>query len=353
MSGIVGHVIHAVLAEKAARHRKLPITPLIRRNYSSYLCGAYLGCDIQTLPEAVCVDTGREVGYATVPLEKSPVTGGEVRPWKMTLGEVELLPREIYRLFYGRSHVVFGWNRDELEHELPWNQLADYVSAVVQDAIRLLGPGERQLAYLFGWAAHMVSDSLIKSFQEGFDLFLIDGKYTPRNRPIQDLVAFHEIGRREFQMNWPNLLADLVDTPVEPIQIHYMRASKPRGRLAELFPNAWNPQLEKPLLKVLAENRRYQRIRNTRLLEKYAVKETKNGLECNEELIRRTGGLRYIEMLAAAERADFRHALWQMGEAIADLFEKIVQRQPELQNLPSGEELSWSQITVRWKKRGK
>ena len=73
--------MYAVLAEKAAAKRKLSIVPVLRRNYASYLCGAYLGCDIQTLPEAVCLDTGLEVGYGTAPLKHSPITGGKVKPW--------------------------------------------------------------------------------------------------------------------------------------------------------------------------------------------------------------------------------------------------------------------------------
>ena len=60
--------------------------------------------------------------------------------------------------------------------------------------------------------AHVVSDSLIKSVQPGIELHLLDGKYTPRNRPIQDLVTFHEIGVKEFGLNWAALLADLAAT---------------------------------------------------------------------------------------------------------------------------------------------
>ncbi len=349
MSGIVGHILYAVLADKAARQRKLPITPLIGRHYASYLCGAYLGCDIQTLPEAVCVDSGQQVGYGTVPLEKSPITGGEVRPWSLRVGETDYRPRAIHRLFYGRAHLVFGWQRVERDQTVPWDHLADYIADVVGDAIELYGPGERQLAYLFGWCAHIVGDSLIKSVHEGIDLFLIDGKYTPQNRPIQDLVAFHEIGRKEFFLNWPDLLADLVDTPVEPIQAHYMRVTRPQGRLGTNFPNAWTPQLGQPLLKVLAENRRYQRIRNARLLKRYALTKTNGKWQCDQELSRAAGGRDYQQMLAAAKKANFRHAMWQMGEAIADLFEQVVQRQPLIQNLPQSDDPSWSEVTKRWK----
>ena len=62
MSGIIGHSLYAVLGAKAAAHRGLGIVALATRNFPSYLAGAYLGCDIQVMPEAICVDTGREVG---------------------------------------------------------------------------------------------------------------------------------------------------------------------------------------------------------------------------------------------------------------------------------------------------
>jgi hypothetical protein len=340
--------MYAVLAEKATRQRKLPISSLIARHYSSYLCGSYLGCDIQTLPEAICVDTGMEVGYGTVPLERSPLTGGKVRPWSLKFGDSEFRPRDIHRLFYGRSHLVFGWDLADRQHTVPWDHLADYIADVVTDAIELFGPGHRQLAYLFGWAAHIVGDSLIKSIHEGIDLFLLDGKYTQRNRPVQDLVTFHEIGRKELRLNWPDLMADLVATPVEPIQAHYMRLTKRRGQLGKHYPNAWTPQAEKLIWKVLGENRRYQRIRNGRLLKQLALTKTKNGWQCDSGLSQRTGGLSYQEMIEAAEKANFRHALWQMGEAIADLFEQVVQRQPLLEHSPD-DNPSWSEITKHWK----
>ncbi|MCA9177565.1 MAG: hypothetical protein KDB14_23930, partial [Planctomycetales bacterium] len=209
MSGIVGHTMYAILASRAASARQLPIAPLLRRHLASYLCGAYLGCDVQTMPEAVCVDTGQEVGYGTAPLERSPITGGAVKPWSLSFEDRQLRPREIHRMFYGRAHLVFGWSPAEREHTLPWDHLPDYVALAMQDAIDLFGPGERQLAYLFGWLAHIVGDSLIKSIRPGVTLKLLDGTYTAANRPIQDLVTFHEVGRAELKLNWPALLDDL------------------------------------------------------------------------------------------------------------------------------------------------
>jgi len=351
MSGIIGHTMYAVLAGIAARHRKLPIAPLIHRHYPSYLCGAYLGCDVQTMPEAVCLDTELDVGYGTAPLQQSPLTGGAIRPWSLEFDDRSYRPRDIHRLFYGRAHLVFGWVSAEREQTVPWDHLPDYCASVVQDAVELFGPGERQLAYLCGWMAHIVGDSLIKSVQPGIDLNLLDGKYTPQNRPIQDLVSFHEIGIRELHLNWPALLNDLVQTPVEPIQLHYMRASKPQGELAAHFSNAWSPHFAPLLTAVLKENRRYQAIRNPRLLQRYALKKSARRWDCSEELSQQAGGLSYSEMVELADQADFRHALWQMGEAVVTLFEQVIERSPGLQSLMTEGGPSWSDITNKWRKR--
>ena len=351
MSGIIGHTMYAILGCKASEHRGLPIASLIHRHYASYLCGAYLGCDIQTMPEAICVDTGKEVGYGTAPLEKSPLTGGAVRPWSFDFDGKSYRPREIHGRFYGRSHLVFGWAPSERIHGVPWDHLPDYCAAVVDDAMELFGPGERKLAYLFGWMAHIVGDSLIKSIQPGIELDLLDGKYTPKNRPIQDLVAYHEIGVKEFGLNWPAMLTDLAETPVEPVQLHYMRVAPPRGELAKQFSNAWAPQLAPLLEAVLKQNRRYQAIRNPRLLQLYKLRKVGSGWECSEELSRRSGGLRYSEMVRLADRADFRQALWDMGEAIASLFEQVGDRSTVIRALPRESGPSWAEITSRWKTR--
>ena len=349
MSGIIGHTMYAILAAKATRAKKLPIASVIERHFSSYLAGSYLGCDVQTLPAAICVDTGKEVGYGSSPLKKSPLTGGEVCPWTLKFGGKEYSPREVQRMFYGRSHLVLGWSKEDRHHALPWDHLPDLCALVVEDAIHLFGPGERKLAYLFGWMTHIVGDSLIKSVQPGMDLELLDGKYTPTNRPIQDLVTFHEIGRKEFKLNWGDLLADLAQTPVEPVQAHYMRVARPRGELAKLFPNAWQPHHEKLVLHVLAENRRFQAIRNGYLVRQYALEKTDQGWQCNAELSKITGGLSYQEMVEAADKANFRHALWQLGEAIVQLFEQVVERQPMLESVAPDPQPTWAEITERWK----
>jgi hypothetical protein len=318
-------------------------------NYASYLAGSYLGCDIQTMPEAICVDTGKEVGYGTAPLETSPLTGGAVKPWKLKFGGREYRPREIHRMFYGRSHLVFGWSAADRKHAVPWDHLPDYAAMAVQDTIDLFGPGQRKLAYLFGWLTHVVGDSLIKSVRPGITLDLLDGKYTQANRPIQDLVTFHEIGRSEFKLDWASLLHDLSETPVEPAQLHYMRVGRPRGMLAADFPNAWAAEHEMLLLRILAENRHYQKIRNPRLLKQLALEKTNAGWKCDDELSRCAGGLDYAEMVELADKANFRHALWQMGEAIVTLFEQVIERVPALQKLPDPTVPTWTEVTNRWK----
>jgi hypothetical protein len=93
MSGTIGHLMYAILGAKAACDRKLQVARIAGRHLPAYLAGAYLGCDVQTMPEAICVDTGREVGYGTVPIEKSPITGGAVRPFEFRFRESRYSPR--------------------------------------------------------------------------------------------------------------------------------------------------------------------------------------------------------------------------------------------------------------------
>lgn len=348
MSGLVGHSMYAVLGAKAALARKLPVTPIAMRHYASYLAGAYLGSDVQTMPEAACTADGREVGYGTVPMEKCPETGGPVEPWMLRHSSGSYRPREIHDLFYGRAHLVFGWTKAGVELRVPWDHLPDYFAAVVEDTFELFGPAERSLAYVFGWMVHVVSDSLIKSMHPGIDLHLVDGKYTPRNRPVQDLVTYHDIGIREFGLDWPALFAGLAATPVEPVQLHYMRVAPRRGRLGGTFAHGWIPERRALLEAVLAENRRWVRFHANDVLEDMRLPDG----DCHERF-RRLTGLRYPEMLDRAAKAGFRHALWQMGEAIADMFEATVQRSPRLARLPVRADAppDWPAIGQRWKKR--
>jgi hypothetical protein len=349
VSGIIGHTMYAVLGLQAATARRVPVAPLLRRHWATYLCGAYLGGDIQTLPEAVCVDTGREVGYGTVPLAKSPLTGGAVRPWKLTLGGREYTADDLHRLFYGRAHVVLGWSKEDLHLQEPWDHLADYFACAAGDARSVFGPGERPLAYLFGTLAHIVGDSLIKSIRPGLNLRLLDGQYTARNRPIQDLVTFHEVGRQELNLNWPDLLADLAAAPIEPLQPHAMRIGERRGKLGRYYPEGWRSDLAPLLNAVMAENRRYLQALIPGWLKELELVRTGHGWDCAETL-RAATGLHYAEMVELADKANFRHALGQIGEAVAAMFADVVQLQPALQDLPA-DGPAWDELTRRWRKR--
>jgi hypothetical protein len=318
MSGIIGHVTYAILAAQEAERRGLEIAPLLRRHRASYLCGSYLGCDIQTLPEAVCVDTGREVGYGTASVTKSPITGGPVRPWKLVFGGREYTARDIHTLFYGRSHLVFGWSREEQNLQEPWDHLDEYFGWAAEDALTLFG-GERPLAYVLGTLAHIVGDSLIKSVHPGLNLKLLDGQYTPRNRPIQDLVTVHEVGRKELKLDWPALLNELAAAPVEPVQAHVMRVGERRGELGRHVPDGWRPNLAPLLNAVMEKNRGYLKVLIPQDLEELRLEETPNGLDCSAKL-RDITGLHYSEMVTMANKAGFRDALQRIGAAIADLF---------------------------------
>ena len=349
MSGIIGHVTYAILAEKAAAARQLPVVPVIRRHFSSYLCGAYLGCDIQTVPAALCLDTGKEVGYGSQELERSPITGGPVKPWTLSVGGREFTPREIHDTLYGRAHLILGWPKDSQELKVGLNEFLDYLADAAGDAVELFGPGHRALAYVLGWFTHVAGDGLIKSVIDGINLDLLGGKYNATNRPVQDLISFNDIGRNELGLDWSALLDDAARAPVESVQVHYMRCRERQGRLGSHFPEGWDPALTPLLQGVMKVNRRHQRTRNSQLIRQLSLKKGPEGEPiCDEELSRTAGGLSYLEMREAAEKADFRHALWQMGELIADAFEKIVDRQERLQDLPQENSPNWEELTRRW-----
>lgn len=203
----------------------------------------------------------------------------------------------------------------------------------MQDAIDLFPPGESKLAYLFGWLVHIVGDSLIKSVQPGLKMKLLDGLYTPRNRPVQDLVTYHEIGRKELGLDWPKLLRDLAAVPVEPVQTHAMRVARPRGTLAANFSNAWTPADEKLLTFVCHENRRYLKKYLERLLPEYELKQVGDEWQCHAEMSRQAGGLSYSQMVATAREAGFRETLTQIAEEAASQCARVIRQVPDLANL--------------------
>ena len=339
--------MYAILAAKAAEERKLPVSPILNRHFSSYLAGAYLGSDVQVMPAAVIEESGEEIGFCAAKVGDE-AQGQAFVPWRLEFEGREHAPIDLHHMFYGRAHLLFGWAKPDSDKQIDWEQLPSYLAAVSGDALELFGPGHRQLAYTLGWSTHLVGDSLIKSVQPGVTLSLLNGKYTPQNRPIQDLVTFHEIGRKELHLDWAALLADAVDTPVEPIQPHFMRVGPPVGQLAWYFPNGWSPELQPLLLQLLAVNRRYQRVRNRRLLEEIALTNGPDGPQCHPDLSDKTGGLSYTEMVELAEEANFRHALWQIAEAIADMFEQVIQEQPLLQELSADTGPTWDELTKTW-----
>jgi hypothetical protein len=349
MSGIFGHTMYAILASKAAEERKLPIWPIVNRHFSSYLAGSYLGSDVQVVPAAVIKESGEEIGFCAARVGDE-ARGKPYVPWRLEFDGREHTPMELYLQFYGRAHLLFGWRKEEEDKTIEWDQLPSYLAAVAGDALELFGPGHRQLAYVLGWITHLVGDSLIKSVQPGVTLSLLNGTYTPQNRPIQDLVTFHQIGRKELNLDWAALLADAVDTPVEPIQPHFMRVGQPVGQLSWYVPDGWKPELRPLLLELLAVNRHYQRIRNGRLLEEIALTDGPDGPQCNPDLSKKTGGLSYTEMVKLADEANFRHALWQIAEAITDLFEQIIEEQPLLQDLPMDNGPTWAELRKKWRK---
>lgn len=321
MSGLVGHTMYAVLAAEVAEKRGMSITPTLRQHFASYLTGAYIGCDIQVMPEAICVDTGKEVGFGTVPIDKSPITGGVVKPWHLEHDGRQYTPREIHQLFYGRAHLVFGWHGDDVKFAVPWDHLPDYCALVVRDLRQRPDFTERSLAYVFGWMVHIVGDSLIKSIRSGIKMQLLDGTYTPRNRPIQDLFTFHKIGIEERNAPWAKWFEEMAATPVEPIQPHYMRIGEKGGGLGGMYDAGWQPERASLLNAVLKENRRWLKHHAADVLRDMTLT---NGSKVSENVSKATGGLTYPRMIEMAERAGMRQTLATIADTAADLFAKVL-----------------------------
>ncbi len=210
MSGIVGHSMYAVLGLKAAdaaktspgRDRPATFRQLRRRRLSRQRHSGHAGSGLRghgprgglrhragwrkaRSPAAPCASSGSPLRTARSP---------RIRCTNDSTG--------------ARTSCSAGPKSDEALR-VPWDHLPDYFAAVIDDAFELFGPGERPLAYALGWIVHVVSDSLIKGIQPGIELNLVDGRYTARNRPVQDLFTFHEIGIREFHLDWAALFRDL------------------------------------------------------------------------------------------------------------------------------------------------
>ena len=53
-------------------------------------------------------------------------------------------------------------------------------------------------------------------------------------------------------------------------------------------------------------------------------------------------------MLELADKARFRLALWQMGEAVADLFQAVVERIEALREMPRDLPIGWTELAKKW-----
>ena len=123
------------------------------------------------------------------------------------------------------------------------------------------------------------------------------------------------------------------------------------GALGKMHPIGWAPRHEALLLEVMAVNRRYQRIRNSRILKQLELRPTPDGPQCDPVLSQRAKGLTYPEMVVLADKANFRHALWQIGEAIANLFAEVGELNNEKDKQPNLTRPDWPTLTRRWKKK--
>jgi hypothetical protein len=85
------------------------------------------------------------------------------------------------------------------------------------------------------------------------------------------------------------------------------------------------------------------------MLADMELHQTPTGPDCNESL-RKTAGLSYPEMVELAQKADFRHTLWQIGEAVADMFRSVVDREPRLSGLRADRSPSRGELSRSWRR---
>lgn len=123
-----------------------------------------------------------------------------------------------------------------------------------------------------------------------------------------------------------------------------MRCLPARGKLGGLFTEGWKPESGGVLRAVLTENRRWVREHAKDVLADMALR---NG-ECSKRMST-LAGMSYAAMVQAAEQARLRHALWQMGEAVAAMFEATQKRSARLAALPKDDGPDWETIGQQWK----
>ena len=158
-----------------------------------------------------------------------------------------------------------------------------------------------------------------------------------------------EVGRKVLGLHWESLLTDLAETPIEPVQLHGKRVALQRGKLARDFPYGWVPEKKALLQAVLQENRRYLKIYMVSLLKELELHQKSDHLECSSSMQAASGGLSCVQMIELAEKARFRNALWQMGEAVADLFQAVTERVEALRKLSRNPPLTWTELKENWK----
>lgn len=81
------------------------------------------------------------------------------------------------------------------------------------------------------------------------------------------------------------MLSDVFDCPIEPVQANYMRVGQAQGHLGNKFKAGLESRDLNLLMEVMAENRRYQRIRNSRILKQLALKKLMLGFNAIRFLV--------------------------------------------------------------------
>jgi len=219
------HVTYAVLGAQAATARRLPVAPLLRRHWASYLCGAYLGCDIQTFPKQCVWTRAAKSGTAWCRWPESP------HRRRGPAMEALLDGREYTRVtstgcFTGdRTWSLAGARRNSTCRN------PGTIWPITSRARPLTrGPALARANVRWPISSHARARGRRQSHQvrpRRPEAAFTRRQYTPRNRPIQDLITFHEVGRKELNLNWARPAGGSRWLPaVESLQPHTMRVAR-------------------------------------------------------------------------------------------------------------------------------
>lgn len=271
MSGSVGHqFIAAVTALTLRGHADLPVAGPVVRCPEHARTGAYLGADIQIMPDYVCGRCGALWGIVRPDFRCTCGTpAAQLQRFTFEHDGREWGRRSVQQVFYGRTHACLandapGSDRDNL----PWAELPKLAGHMLQVASRrpshlanatYPATNEEAVSWVVGWVSHIVQDNVVKDTVDlGVEYDILDGKYGPQTR-----VAYEWLILTSFSYDLGLDPAGLLYTDTSHgdngLLTHYLMVEQPSAYASLGMDGRWPARPEQRSLAeaVQRENRRY------------------------------------------------------------------------------------------------